>query len=222
MVSERNAVSKGIDSPVTGYRLLLPSEWVQVPLLQGTIETVDRVLRDMFSLLPADAPRDRIEPYKAEISRRFRESVVEAQRRGGLDLYVPLKLRGDQEFNLGASILVAETTLPKRPREAPPADPGELAVQLLSRDGEDIDVASGEVDGSVAVRREYVAEAERQHVIQAASRRVEYVISVPGDGTRWFVAAFSTIGGGSPRDELADVLVEWFDAVMATFRWRHA
>ncbi|MFJ6569835.1 hypothetical protein ACIQNU_20670 [Streptomyces sp. NPDC091292] len=43
---------------------------------------------------------------------------------------------------------------------------------------------------------------------------------MPDDPGRWFVAAFSTVGGGDPRDDLADALVEWFDAVMATFRWR--
>ncbi|MEU0576166.1 hypothetical protein ABZ465_02440 [Streptomyces griseoincarnatus] len=100
------------------------------------------------------------------------------------------------------------------------ADPTDLVVELLSRDSPNVDLSSGEVDGAVAVRREFVAKADPSHGVEVASRRVEYIASVPGDPARWFVAASSTVGGGNPRDELAEVLVEWFDAVMATFRWR--
>ncbi|MGW3549319.1 hypothetical protein ACWDLL_00340 [Streptomyces griseoincarnatus] len=93
-------------------------------------------------------------------------------------------------------------------------------IQLLSRDSPNADLSSGEVDGAVAVRREFVAKADPRRGVEVASRRVEYIASVPGNPSRWFVAAFSTVGGENPRDELAKVLVEWFDAVMATFRWR--
>jgi hypothetical protein len=36
------------------------------------------------------------------------------------------------------------------------------------------------------------------------------------------VVTFSTIGQGRPTDDLADLLVELFDAIMSTFRWRAA
>jgi hypothetical protein len=96
-----------------------------------------------------------------------------------------------------------------------------VAVQLLSSDGTDnADLSSGELDGALAVRREHIADADRDQGAGLGSRRVEYLVSVPEDPDRWFAAAFSTVGGGDPRDELADALVEWFDAVMATLRWR--
>lgn len=50
-------------------------------------------------------------------------------------------------------------------------------------------------------------------------RNVDYFVSVPGDPGHWFVAAFSTIGAGNPHDDLASAMVEWFDALMTTFRW---
>ncbi|MEV7195324.1 hypothetical protein AB0N81_26490 [Streptomyces sp. NPDC093510] len=214
--------SSAPETPATGYRILLPSEWAQVPLRHGTEDAVRRILDEAYARIPADAPRDRIGPYKRELERRFRASVAEAQQSKALDLYLPVKPMGD--FTVGASILVSESVVPRRPgqREAA-AEPTDVAVQLLSRDGvEDADLSSGEIDGALAVRREHVADAAPGKGAELASRRVEYILSVPGDPDRWFVAALSTVGGGDPRDELAEALVEWFDAVMANFRWSRA
>ena len=82
-----------------------------------------------------------------------------------------------------------------------------------------MDLSSGEVDGALAVRRERIAPADPKRGAELASRRVDYLVSVPGDPSRWFVTAFSTIGAGDPRDDLANAMVEWFDALMTTFRW---
>ncbi|XKK58870.1 hypothetical protein HFP71_22135 [Streptomyces sp. ARC32] len=218
---QRKAASRGSAS-ATGYRLLLPSQWAQIPLRQGTEHAVEEILQEAYARIPADAPPDKIGPYKQELARRFRKAVAGAQERNALDLYLPVKPVGAEEFNLGASILVTETVLPARNTDGPRTPPSEIAVQLLTNDGaEDGDLSSGEVDGALAVRREHVAAAAPDRGVPAGSRRVEYMVSVPGDPDRWFVAAFSTVGGGDPRDELAEALVEWFDAVMATFRWRH-
>ncbi|WP_371599097.1 hypothetical protein [Streptomyces sp. NBC_00564] len=206
--------------PVTGYRMLLPDQWAQVPLRQGTEEAIRRILDDAYTRMPKDAPPDRIGPYKRELERRFRGAVAQAQRTKALDLYLPVKPMGGN-FSLGASILVSETPLPRRVETTDRTEPTDLAVQLLSRDGvEGADLSSGEIDGALAVRREHVAEANPGEGAELASRRVEYIVSVPDDPDRWFVAAFSTIGSGHPRDELSEALVEWFDAVMANFRWR--
>ncbi|MGW6026648.1 hypothetical protein [Streptomyces sp. NPDC055099] len=208
-------------APVTGYRIILPDQWAQVPLRHGTEEAIRRILDDACARIPADAPPDKIGPYKRELERRFREAVAQAVRSKALDLYLPVKPMG--EFSVGASILVSESLLSRRRAQPQPqnaAEPTEAAVRLLSRDGvEGADLSSGEVDGALAVRREHVAKADSGQGTELASRRVEYMISVPGDPDRWFVAAFSTVGGGSPRDELAEALVEWFDALMANLRW---
>ncbi|MEV6751802.1 hypothetical protein [Streptomyces sp. NPDC051214] len=210
----------GDEAPVTGYRIILPDQWAQAPLRQGTEEAVRRILDDACARIPADTPPDKIGPYKRELERRFREAVGQAVQSGALDLYLPVKPMGD--CSIGASILVSESLLPRRQGQPQSeGEPTEAAVRLLSRDGvEGADLSAGEVDGALAVRREHVAKADSPQGAVLASRRVEYMISVPGDPDRWFVAAFSTVGGGSPRDELADVLVEWFDALMANFRWR--
>jgi hypothetical protein len=201
--------------------MLLPEQWAQVPLRQGTEEAVQAILEDAYTRIPNDAPPDKVGPYKRELARRFRRTVAQAQEARALDLYLPVKPVGEGTFNLGASILVSETLLPRRGQHGA-SEPTEVAVQLLSRDGtEGADLSSGEIDGALAVRREHVADADPGQGAELSSRRVEYIMSVPGDPDRWFVAAFSTIGAGDPRDDLAEALVEWFDAVMTTFRWRH-
>ena len=205
--------------PVTGYRILLPGQWEKVPLRQGTEEAIQHILGGAYARIPDSAPQDKVGPYKRELERRFRAAVADAQQGNALDLYLPV--RPTDDVNLGASIVVSESLLPSREQGAHRAKPPELAMQLLSRDGvEGADLSSGEIDSAIAVRREHVAGPQPDQGVQLASRRVEYVVSVPDDPDRWFVAAFSTVGGGDPRDELADALVEWFDAVMATFRWR--
>ncbi|MFE1045120.1 hypothetical protein ACFW5S_04410 [Streptomyces olivaceus] len=223
MTAEQRGAAGQESASATGYRLLLPSQWAQIPLRQGTEEAVEEVLQQAYARLPADAPPDKIGPYKQELARRFRGSVAGARERNALDLYLPVRPVGDEEFIPGASILVTETMLPTQKGEKTRTPSNEIAVQLLTEDSPaHADLSSGEVDGALAVRREHIAAATPDRGVVAASRRVEYIVSVPGDPNRWFVAAFSTIGGGDPRDELAEALVEWFDAVMATFRWRRS
>lgn len=210
-------------SAPTGYYLLLPSDWVQVPLRKGETEDVVRsVVASAFARVPADVPRDKLTPLRLELERRLRAAVAEARKANALELYLPMRLAGD--VNLGASFIISEALLPARARSDGAAGkasaPAEIALQLLSEDtAANMDVSSGEVDGALAVRRERVAPAVADRGAEMASRRVDYFVSVPGDPGRWFVAAFSTIGAGDPRDDLADALVEWFDALMTTFRW---
>jgi hypothetical protein len=210
-------------SPPSGYRLLLPSDWVQIPLRQGDAEQAARdIVAAAFARVPADAPRDKLTPLRLELERRLLAAVADARKAKALELYLPMRLEG--EVNLGASIAVSEAQLPAHPGTNGEgrrfSDPAEIAVQLFSDDsGTGIDLSSGEIDGALAVRRERIAPAAPDRGTELATRRVDYLVSVPGDQTRWFVAAFSTIGAGDPKDDLADALVEWFDALMTTFRW---
>ncbi|QLA57529.1 hypothetical protein HWN34_13655 [Streptomyces violascens] len=224
MSADRTDAAGGRTGQVaTGYRLILPSPWEQIPLRQGTEEAVRRILREAFARIAPEVPPDTAGPYKRELERRFRASVAEAQRGRALDVYLPVRPVG--ETGLGASIVVSEALPPRQRAGGPPAPPTEVAVQLLTRDAPaaigEADLSSGEIDGALAVRREYVAGADPSRGAELASRRVEYIASVPGDPGRWFVAAFSTVGAGDPGDELSEVLVTWFDALMETFRWRY-
>lgn len=213
-------------SPPTGYGFLLPEDWVQIPLRQGDAEDAVRSLvASAFARVPADVPRDKLTPLRLELERRLRAAVAEARRAKALEMYLPVKLAG--EVNLGASFTVSNARLPAHSgpdgTSSEMSDPAEIAVQLLSVDGtasaSEIELSSGEVDGALAVRRERVVPAAPERGVEFASRRVEYLVAVPGDPGQWLVVAFSTIGAGNPRDDLADAMVEWFDALMTTFRW---
>ncbi|MFB7090893.1 hypothetical protein [Streptomyces sp. NPDC056296] len=206
--------------PILGYRLILPDDWEQIPLRHGTEDAVRRILDESFRHIPAGSPPDKVNVFKRELERRFRTAVARVQDSNALDLYLPV--RSTSDVNLGASIIVSETLLPRARGQAwPRSEPTDVALHLLSQDGvENADLSSGEIDGALAVRREHIAEADSKKGADLPSRRVDYIVSVPEDPNRWFVAAFSTVGGSHPRDELADALVEWFDAVMATLRWR--
>ncbi|MDQ0715404.1 hypothetical protein QFZ55_004856 [Streptomyces luteogriseus] len=219
MPPEQKESVSSASAPVTGYRLILPDDWAQIPLRHGTEEAVRHILDEAFSRIPPGSPEDKVGPYKRELERRFRAAVSRAQEGNALDLYLPARSEGS--VNLGASIVVSETILPRRRGPAAQADPTDIAVQLLaSRGPGNADLSSGELDGALAVRHEHTAPADPDRGAGLGSRRVEYIASVPDAPERWLAAVFSTVGGGDPRDELADALVEWFDAVMATLRWR--
>lgn len=44
-------------------------------------------------------------------------------------------------------------------------------------------------------------------------------LPVPNDPGRWMTVVYSTVGAGRPDDELSDLFVALFDAMMSTFRW---
>ncbi|MDJ0342751.1 hypothetical protein QMK19_23445 [Streptomyces sp. H10-C2] len=86
--------------------------------------------------------------------------------------------------------------LPVRPRGAAAPVPASFVMSELALEGR-------------KERREYVA---------GESRRVDYVLPVPDAPGRCLAAAFSTPTATADH-QLADVMVELFDAVMGTFRW---
>ncbi|MFJ4786753.1 hypothetical protein [Streptomyces sp. NPDC088794] len=211
--------------PLSGYHVL-PEDWVQIPLRQRHPEaSVRSVVTSAFARPPAGVPRDKLAPLRLELERRLLAAVAEARKADALELYLPMKLA--VEVNLGASFTVSLARLPVRSPAGGGATstsvPAEIAVQLLAgespTDTSDVDLSSGEVDGALAVRRERVVSADPARGAELASRRVEYLVAVPADPGQWLVVAFSTIGAGNPQDELSQALVEWFDALMTTFRW---
>jgi hypothetical protein len=73
-----------------------------------------------------------------------------------------------------------------------------------------------------AVGQKFLAGGEKDPAreVDHASRRVEYVLPVPGTADSRLVATFSTVGAGDPEDPAARVPCALFDAIMSTFR-RH-
>ncbi len=129
------------------------------------------------------------------------------------------------------------------------ADPAHVVTYLAAERGDGTRTQAA-VDGAMALRVEHVAGPDPAADVQATTRRVDYIVSMPGEPDRWLIVAFSTLdqggqipdgqgtqstqgahngaapdaaddgqGNAGPGDQLAYLLVQLFDAMMATFRW---
>ncbi|MGH3720369.1 MAG: hypothetical protein ACRDRI_16300 [Pseudonocardiaceae bacterium] len=190
-------------SAPTGYTVVLPPGWSRIPLRRGAEQAITKILDRSF----AGLPRDQVATLRQELRLRLRELAGRARENCGLDLYVPTeRMRG---VTAAASFVVAEMSL----GSVQPVDPARLVARLVADDAHTTVV---DVAGTVATRAEHLAAADAERGVEHESRRVDYVLSVPADPDRWVVVSFSTLGSG----DLAQLLVELFDAVMTTFRWR--
>jgi hypothetical protein len=115
-------------------------------------------------------------------------------------------------FTAAASFVVAEVAFDSTEH----LEPALLIARLTDAE----DSSPVQVGGVVGVRSEKVTARRLDGGEDFGSRRVDYAFPVPGNDDRWVLVSFSTIGQGDPADALADLLVELFDAIMTTFRWR--
>jgi hypothetical protein len=213
---------------------MLPPGWRRIPLREGAEET-EKAARNAVSAslrtLPRDVPRDRLAAFRAESEGRLRRMAQQVRKQGGVDLYLPVEsMRG---IPVSASFVVSEGSL----GAAAPVDPAQVVSYLAAGQASDGERTPATLDGAAALRVEHVAAPEPAAEVQATTRRVDYIVSMPGQPDRWLIVAFSTLdqshhggqrgpgtqdGPGAqdgPGDQLAHLLVQLFDAMMATFRW---
>ncbi len=193
-----------------GYTIVLPPGWQHIPVRRGSDEAIAKISRGVVRQFSKSQPRDTLTAYRIELERRLRAAVGEARRKAATDIYLPVGLvRG---IPVPASFLVSELSL----GSVEDIDPAHMIANLAS--GEDSRAVT--VAGAIGARTERTARADPSQQAEHGSRRVDYVLAVPGDADRYLAVAFSTIGGGDPDDAYARVLVELFDAMMMTWRWR--
>lgn len=195
----------------TGYRLILPPGWVRIPLRHGTAKALEELLLSRLKDLPKEIPQEQKMSYRLSVRRAVEEQVVEAQKARGLDLYVSAAQR--YLIAAGASFLVREVITSDS--EGPEAVLASLAAS--KRDGAVSEAT--ELDGTLAVRREYRSPSAPERGVEVPSRHVDYALAVPDAPLRYLAISFSTVGDGDPASEFSDALVELFDALMTTFRW---
>lgn len=194
-------------APPCGYTLVLPPGWSRIPLRRGTDKAITKILDQSFAQLP----RDEVASLRRELEHRLRNLAGQARESCGLDLYVPTERMHD--VTIAASFVVAEMSIVS----AQSVDPSMLVARLVA-DGEY--TSAVELAGIAGARTEHVAPMDPDQGVKHATRRVDYALPVPADSERWLVVSFTTLGAGDPTDELADLLVELFDAIMTTLRWR--
>jgi len=196
----------------SGYRLVLPPGWVQVPVRDAAPGTAHEVVATAFRNPQDGIPRDAFTSAKIELERRLEKMIRKAKTEGGLELFLAC---GQAYANpVPASFLIAEGLLGSATDD--PLAVVTAIVEGAARDGG----KPGELtalDGAPAARVERIA-APRDSDDQP-SLRVEYTVSVPGSADRWMVITFSTLGDGDPSGEYAATLAELFGAILSTFRW---
>lgn len=197
----------------TGYRLVPPPGWDMIPLRDGTDEAVRRIVDRSVDQLSEEIPKDDVIKARLELIKRLNKGVQQARKADGLTLYLPVeRIHGTL---VAASIVVSEALTGPRANVAS----GEVMAQLLADGAGSEPVTVDDADG---VRVDKVVAADPDREVEHASRRIDYVLPVPGTQVaQWVTVCFSTIADGDPRSEFADVLVELFDAVMTTFRWSY-
>ncbi len=199
------------------YELILPPGWVRIPLREGTKEALEKILFSHMGQVPEGIPRDDAMRFRLDMRRQLEKQARAARRNGGLDLYLPVLPRGG--IFLMASFIVAEMPLGHHHAIPPQA----VIDQLANEDVRGGIATKVDVAGAAAVRRAYNSTLCEETSSTAAeqaplpTRRVDYVIPVPGNPGHWISINFSTPGDG----ELTDVLVELFDAVVSTFKWSY-
>jgi hypothetical protein len=199
-----------VSGQVSGYSVVVPPGWSRIPIRHGTTAAIQDIADEVLAGISANAPREHGAQIKDQFKRRLADLAERARPLGGVDLYLPIShLHGTA---VPASFIVSEG----RPPAAGIVDSGQVAGYLAA-----VLPASSPVmvDGCAGARLESTAPAETILGIEAASRRVDYLLPVPGLQGQWLIVTFAVSGEGDPAGAFADLLVELFDSIMLTFRW---
>jgi hypothetical protein len=204
-----------------GYSLVLPPGWRQVPLDAHATDAVRELVDRAFADVPADVPPDTLAGMRRRMQGQLQRALTSAREGGGTALYLPTERMGD--LAVPASFVAGEVRLDGEAAQVAEdgADPAEVPVRVLARLVAADDAARAvEVDGAPAVRTERTAAADREQQlgVDAGSRRIDYLIAVPGRPGRWLTMSCSVLEV-TDAPEISELLVELFDAVMTTFRW---
>jgi len=201
----------------SGYTLVLPTGWRRIPVREGSKAAIRSILDEVFARYPAGESRDRMIRHRVQLEGQLTGMVRKARSSGGVDLYLPVEyVHGTV---VPASFVVSQATL-GQPDDGVPVDPAQVVAAFVAGAGDTAgDAAPGEVDGVACARTETVAGPDPGQDVPLGSRRVDYVVPVPGQPGQWLISTFSTVGDGDPGGEFARLLVSLFDAIMLTFRW---
>lgn len=186
------------------YRLALPEGWFRIPLEPAARQaSVEALVERQFKGLD-DAPH-----LKRQAREELLARAVEAERNGGIELYISLQQAGP--LTIPASLLVTLAT-PPRPGGVSVT---ELANYLQENGPQERQVATGKLPAGAAVRvRERTVPAEDDPSGNfLPTTTLDYYVRIP-ESDAYLLLTFST-----PLDPLADALVELFDAVAGSLAW---
>jgi hypothetical protein len=201
----------------TDYTLLLPPGWARLPTGPDAPAAVTRLVNRRFQSVQAD----KRELLRRRVRREILSMLDRAQAAGGIEVHMLVDpVRGQA---VSAACLASYVTSASPGRQLTAAD------LLPEIEGAGATVSLATVGGGDAVRRFYVTEAspepagmdpataindvESMHAALPRATHVDYVVPVPGSDGH-LLLSFSTATG-----EVADELVQLFDAMATTLRW---
>jgi hypothetical protein len=199
----------------SGYTVILPPGWLRLDARSqdGTGE-LDRELDAIL----ATVPRDSYGPLITQARQQAHDVLDQARIAGALDLYLPLG--GMHGTPVPASFLVSTVVFNEPPPDLlaspdPEATSLRIATMLATSmpHGEVRDMPAG-----MAVRSRHTVAATGDS--QRPGTRVDYHWPLPSQPLKWALASFTTMAAATPEDDVTDLLVGLFDAIMLTWRWR--
>ncbi|MFC6062185.1 hypothetical protein [Streptomyces ochraceiscleroticus] len=203
-----------VEATPTGYTLIIPPGWARIPLREGTKEALEQIFFTHLDKVPDGVARDDAMRLRLELRRQLEKKARAARRNGGLDLYLPVSPR--KGTVVAASFIVSELPIGGAGQAQ-----AKHVLKRLAANSAGPGVTTRELSGSTAVRREDRVAAEPGRELDVDTRRVEYVMPVAGNSGNWLSISFSTPGDGNLDSDFTDVLIELFDAVVGTFKWRY-
>lgn len=203
------------------YQLVLPTPWEHIPVAQSSVgvgrdQRIEEIVAAAVGKLGPETPPDQVAQARIKLTGMLRKQLAECEANGGVDYYLPTDLlRG---VRLNSSFLVSEVV---PDASVPDGMTGRVMAALAVKDDNSRPVTAGD---TVWIRSDEVTKRSADEVVSedVLSRRIDYMTALPSDERRWFIVSFTTFGDGDPTSEFSDLMVDLFDAIMSTWRWRTA
>ena len=152
--------------------------------------------------------------------KRAHDILRQARIAGALDLYLPLG--GMHGTAVPASFLVTTVAFDEPPPDLLAShDPEETSLRMATALA--TSMPQGEVramPAGMAVRSRRVVAVTRES--GRPGTRLDYHWPLPSQPLKWALASFTTLGAVRPEDDVTELLIGLFDAIMLTWRWRPA
>ncbi|ELP64241.1 hypothetical protein STRTUCAR8_04620 [Streptomyces turgidiscabies Car8] len=202
-------------TPPADYQLLLPEGWFRVHIEPERREqSVDALVERQFKGID-NAPQ-----IKAQLRQELIGQATKAFDEGGIELYLSLQQAGP--FTVPASLLIA-LGLPPQGRRLPALDEIAGGLAAEGNDSREVSVVELPAGPALRVREEFNpardrppvgAEKEAEYALPSVT--LDYQVQVPR-AEAILLLTFST-----PLVQIADAMVDLFDAVAGSLSWTEA